>query len=323
MTATPASGAPSSLRTRFKAALATLLGLAVLGALVWYANPSRVLHALRGAEPIWIAAALGAILVSTLLGAVNSYMMAAPGPSLGFGRFLKAYWVAWAVGQILPGQVGDLLGMSLFLRKRGLSLPAAVGRLGVDKLVSLFCTFGLSIGLCFIFVEPSVHVAGMLGVGADVLLIIVYLTSRRWSKGMSSNHKLITYLVDSLTEAHRVIATRPLAVITNASLTLLKLLVIGVCYWAAFKALQAAPGSVLDVTVTANSAGLIAYVPISANGVGTVEAGGVYLFGLKGVGTPLVVATYLVLRFANLALAWLGAALILLSGLWTRKVPVA
>lgn len=323
MTAKAASAAPPSLGVRFKAALASLLGLAVLGALIWYANPSRVLHALRGAEPSWIVVTLLAILVSTVLGAFNSYMMAAPGPSLGFARFIKAYWVAWAFGQVLPGQIGDLLGMSLFLRKKGLTLPVAVGRLGVDKLVSLFCTFGLSIGLCFIFVEPLVHVAGMLGACADVALVLAYLTSRRWSKDMPSNQRLIRYLIDSLVEAHRVIATRPLTVVMNALLTLLKLFVIGVCYWATFNALQAAPGGVLGVTIAANSAGLIAYVPISANGVGTVEAGGVYLFGLLDLGAPLVIATYLVLRFANLALAWIGAALILLSGLWARNTPAS
>jgi uncharacterized membrane protein YbhN (UPF0104 family) len=85
-----------------------------------------------------------------------------------------------------------------------------------------------------------------------------------------------------------------------------------------FRALHTLPGNLFDVAVTANSAGLVAYIPISANGVGTVEAGGLYLFGLHGIAAPIVIATYLALRFANLALAWIGAALVLLSGVWHR-----
>jgi uncharacterized membrane protein YbhN (UPF0104 family) len=297
----------------------SVVGLLLLAGLIWFANPTSVLDVLRDADLGWIALALVVILMSTILGAMNSYLMAAPGPALRFRRFLCAYWVAWAFGQIVPGQVADLVGMSLFLRRRGLALPVAVGRLGVDKLISLFCTFLLSAGLVLIFSAPVARLAGLLGVGAAGALIVAYMVSTRWRGVAIVGTGLRAHLVNSMLEAHRVVATRPYAVITNALLTLVKLFAIGVCYWAVFHALRAAPGDLFEVTVTANSAGLIAYIPISANGVGTVEAGGMYLFGLHGVAAPIVVATYLVLRFANLVLAWIGAALVLLTGLWHRE----
>jgi uncharacterized membrane protein YbhN (UPF0104 family) len=301
---------------RIRAIVVSVVGLALLVSLVSFANPSRVLIALRNAQPAWIVLALAGILVSTVLGAINSYLIAEPGPALGFLGFLRAYWVAWAFAQVVPGQIGDLLGMSLFLRKRGLSLPVAVGRLGVDKLISLTCTFLLSASLMFLFVAPPARLAGLLGATAGVCLIVAYLTSRGWSKHFSANTGLRVHFVNSLVEAHRVVASRPRAIMANALLTILKLFAIGICYWAVLKALHAVPGDLFGVTVTANSAGLIAYVPISANGVGTVEAGGVYLFGLRGVAAPVVIASYLVLRFANLALAWIGAAFVLLVGPW-------
>jgi uncharacterized membrane protein YbhN (UPF0104 family) len=296
--------------------MVSVAGVGLLVGLIWFANPASVLVALRDAQPAWIVLALAVILVSTMLGAINSYLMAAPGPALGFKGFLRAYWVAWAFGQVVPGQIGDLLGMSLFLRRRGLSLPMAVGRLGVDKLISLVCTFLLSAGLMFLFVAPPARLAGLLGAAAAGALIVAYTTSRRWSGRVSVSTGLRAHFVNSLVEAHRVVATRPRAIIANALLTILKLFAIGICYWAVLKALHATPGDLFGVTVTANSAGLIAYIPISANGVGTVEVGGVYLFGLRGVAAPVVIASYLVLRFANLALAWIGAAFVLLVGVW-------
>lgn len=304
---------------QIRAALLSIMGLVLLIGLIWFVHPTRILHVLHDAESGWIVFAAAMILISTLLGAANSYLMAAPGPALGFKRFLSAYWVAWAFGQVLPGQVGDLVGMSLFLRKRGLALPTAVGRLGADKLISLFCTFLLAAGLLWVSKAPVVQLAGLLGAGAAAALLIVYIASRRWKKESNAGSGWRAHFVNSMLEAHRVMATRPGAVALNALLTLVKLFAIGVCYWVVFHALHAEPGTLFDVTVMANSAGLIAYVPISANGVGTVEAGGLYLFGLHGVAAAVVVATYLVLRSANLALAWLGAALVLLAGAWHRK----
>jgi uncharacterized membrane protein YbhN (UPF0104 family) len=314
--AAPREMHPTSRALRIRGAAVSIIGLALLAGLIWFANPTRVLDVLRSAELGWITLALIVILMSTTLGAINSYLIAAPGPGLRFKHFLCAYWVAWAFGQVVPGQVADLVGMSLFLRKRGLALPTAVGRLGVDKLVSLFCTFLLSASLALVFVAPVARLAGVLGAGAAAVLVVAYMASRRWKGAAATGNGLRAHFVNSMLEAHQVIATRPRAVIRNAALTIVKLFAIGVCYWAVFHALHAVPGNLFEVTVTANSAGLIAYVPISANGLGTVEAGGLYLFGLRGVAAPVVVATYLLLRFANLALAWAGAALVLLVRIW-------
>src|ERR1700677_172035 len=81
---------------QIRAALLSIVGLALLIGLIWFVNPTRILHVLHDAESGWIVFAAAVILISTLLGAANSYLMAAPGPALGFKRFLCAYWVAWA-----------------------------------------------------------------------------------------------------------------------------------------------------------------------------------------------------------------------------------
>lgn len=308
-----------TLAMRIRALVVSIVGLAVLVGVILFANPGQVVAKLSGAEPGLLVLALGGILASTLLGGMNSYLMAAPGSALGFKRFFSAYWVAWAFGQVVPGQVGDLVGMSLFLKRRGLALPVAVGRLGVDKLISLFCTLLLSAGLLLVVSTPLARLAGLAGAVAAAALIMAYAMSTRWKGTITSGHGLRAHLVSSMLEAHRVVATRPRAVLANIFLSFVKLFVVGGCYWAVLHALHSAPGNLFDITVMANSAGLIAYIPISANGVGTVEAGGLYLFGLRGVSAATVVATYLVLRFANLALAWVGAALVLLAGLWRRQ----
>ena len=308
-------------RARIRAALLSVTGLALLIVLLWFAGLGRVLAVLRGADPALIGVALFVIVIATLIGAINSYLVAAADIGVRFLPYLGVYWLTWALGQVVPGQVGDLIGMSLFLRRRGLALPTAVGRLGVDKLVSLFCTLALSAGLIGIFEAPLPRVAGFLGACIAALLLVAFLFALRWPAIGSSGNGWRAQLMRALHEAHRVATMRPHIVLLDGLLTIVKLLVIGVCYWVVLRALHSNTNGLVDVTIMANSAGLIAYVPLSANGIGTVETGSLYLFGLRGVSAPVVLATYLILRFANLLLAWVGAIFVLTLSRWRKRAP--
>jgi uncharacterized membrane protein YbhN (UPF0104 family) len=62
-----------------------------------------------------------------------------------------------------------------------------------------------------------------------------------------------------------------------------------------------------SITIISQTAGLIAYVPISFNGLGTVEVSAIALFGAAGVEAAAVVSTYVALRLITMAVAWLPA----------------
>jgi hypothetical protein len=79
---------PTSRALRIRGAALSITGLALLAGLVWFANPTRVLDVLCSADLGWITLALIVILMSTTLGAINSYLIAAPGPGLRFKHFL-------------------------------------------------------------------------------------------------------------------------------------------------------------------------------------------------------------------------------------------
>jgi uncharacterized membrane protein YbhN (UPF0104 family) len=308
-------------RAGIRAALFSGMGLILLIGLLWFAGLEHVLAVLRGADPALIGVAVFLIVIATLLGAINSYMVAAADTGVRFLPYLGVYWLTWALGQVVPGQVGDLIGMGVFLRRRGLALPTAVGRLGVDKLISLFCTLALSAGLIAIFDAPLPRIAGFLGAGIAALLLIAFLFALRWPAIGSYGDGWRAQLMSGLREAHRVATTRPHIVLLDGLLTIFMLLAIGICYWVVLRALHSNTNGLVDVTIMANSAGLIAYVPLSANGIGTVETGSLYLFGLRGVSAPLVLATYLILRFANLLLAWGGAIFVLTLSRCRRPTP--
>ncbi len=301
-----------SRRIWLKTAALSIVGFTLLCIVIVWADPARVAATLRTAEPMWLGLAIAALVAATVIGAANSFLMTVHNAELKFSSFLAAYWCSWALGQLIPGQVGDLIGISLYLRRRGIALPSAVGRLGVDKLISLFALLLLAGGLLLVYEATAPRLAGALALGAAFAMLLAYGVSLRWNVATNSDAGFVGKMMRVLGEAHAVMKNRPAIVVVNLCLTVIKLSLIGICYWATFCAFGASLANLRDVAITANSAGLVAYVPISANGLGTVEATALYLFGLLGVAAPVVIATYLTLRVASLVLALGGAAIILL-----------
>jgi uncharacterized protein (TIRG00374 family) len=109
----------------------------------------------------------------------------------------------------------------------------------------------------------------------------------------------------------------PSRVRMNTLGTLTKLAITALSHWLAFRAVGAdvSYGVVFTVAVLA---GLVAYVPIAFNGLGTVEFAAVTLYGINNVPAHQVLATYLILRTGNIFLAMLG---LLLSRLLAPNPP--
>ena len=102
----------------------------------------------------------------------------------------------------------------------------------------------------------------------------------------------------------------------NAALTVIKTMVSGLAYWAVLRSIASDAPAFATTTVISQSAGLVAYLPISFNGIGTVEVSAVAMFHLVGLGSAVVLSTYLILRATTLIVAWLPTAW------WTWRTPV-
>jgi uncharacterized membrane protein YbhN (UPF0104 family) len=100
-------------------------------------------------------------------------------------------------------------------------------------------------------------------------------------------------------------------VVANAIITWVKILFSGLAYWVIFRALLEQAPSLLTTTVVTQSAGLVAYVPVSFNGLGTVEISAITLFKTIGVDGAVILSAYLILRIVTMLCAWLPAAVTL------------
>ena len=311
----------SVLKRRWRVIL-TLCGFGLLAGMIAWAGPVALWDRLRMIDPACLAGTIAAIVAGTLLSAINSYLICGASQVMGLGEYVYAFWVAWAIGLVVPGQIGDMLTLNQVLRRRGMPLSHSVARTTVDKVVSLLCALMVA---SQIFRLGHASVLRSLSAGAIMLLagMAAFAALSLWALHrmgrMESKNRWVVGAIATAAEVVRIVITRPRLLVVNLVLSLLKVGLTGISYWLVIRGLSAAVPPLQNVTIAAISSGLVAYLPLSANGIGTVEVAGAGLFGELGIGLDVVLSMYLVLRLVNILLAWVPAVFVLPDLLRTRK----
>jgi uncharacterized membrane protein YbhN (UPF0104 family) len=294
-------------------ALRIAASLLLLALLVAWVDPAALARQVARLQPAgWLAAA-AAITLATLLGALNLHLLLRQHSGHPLREFLPVYWTAWAVGLVAPGQVGDLATVSALLQRHGIDWRGTLGRSLVDKVVSLLVMLAFTAWAALALgrgLSLSVDArALLLGLAAVATLAGLAALLLRGARGRALAQHLAEVGASFLDTVRR----QPGLVALNAGLTVVKVALVGTAYWLVFRAFGQTEVALVDAVAVSTAAGLLAYLPISLNGIGPVEAAGVVLFGMLGVTAGTVVATYLVLRATVLLLAWIPAAVFLLA----------
>lgn len=286
---------------------------ALLAALILWIDPARVADALAGLSLPWLLVAAACVVGSTLLGAVNALLLLGRCGEIGWRAFLPIYWSAWAMGLVVPGQVGDVAAVAALLRHHRFEWHAALGRSLLDKLISFAVIAAFAGAGLASFAGRRLELDAVGALVALVPVAAIVLAARPlWRVTARVAPRLAALLARTAGELAATAREHPRRVGLNIVLTVAKVAVLGLSYWAMFRALGqelAAPA----VIALAMASALVAYLPVSFNGLGTVELAGVVLFGALGVGEAAVLAAYLCLRAVVLAVAWLPASIWLLA----------
>jgi uncharacterized membrane protein YbhN (UPF0104 family) len=291
-------------------------GLLVLVTLIVYLTPRAVLAQLKAVEPVWLLAAAAAILVSTLIGSYALFLLISRDRALHYGRFLGAYWMSWGVGLVVPGQVGDVATLTVLMQRRGLQWPTSLGRMLLDKLISLvvlgsFAVWRLAAWLPALSVTP-VQVAAV-SAGFCLIGLAAWLVFRHARRGDQYGGLLPQAVRSTATEIARSALQHPGRTTANLALTVLKFGFIVLAYWFVFRAMGQDQLEYLRTLPLVAISALVAYIPVSFNGLGTVEFAGIALFGSAGIAKAAVLSAYLLLRVMVLTIAWLPVSVALLT----------
>jgi uncharacterized membrane protein YbhN (UPF0104 family) len=283
-----------------------IVGLGILAGGLYWVGVDTVLAALARLSPGAIGAAVTAVVASTLLGAWNCYRIAELQTTLSFRSFLPVFWRSWAVGITLPGQVGDLVTTVWQLKGRSIDLGFVAGRLIADKGITLMLVLMLLslLPVALGAPRPLTSAVILVGIAAGITPLLALLVWCRRHPDVLARYRVgkrVLAVVDATAVPMRL-------VIGNTLVTCAKLVASGCAYYAVLNAVAPQAPGLGEITVISQTAGLVAYVPISFNGMGTVELSAVALFGAAGVEASAVMSTYVALRLLTMATAWLPTA---------------
>lgn len=293
----------------------TLMGIVLLAGLILVAGPAVVVERLININIGTFMCVAGLLVITTLLGALNVYLLMGHDINTPFRGFVPLYWLGWAVGLVFPGQVGDVAMLAWVLKRKGVRVSLTIGNSLLDKLISLaviacFAIVGLALSMKHIIFESWIFI------GVIFCFFIIWLVGirgdfvNRWP--WFASNQLFMGVVFALHQARTTAINNLGLVIANLCLTIVKVVLTGTTYWLVFAGLGETGQPLLTITSVAMAAGIVSYLPLSLNGVGTVEVTGVLLFGMLGITATAVVAAYLTLRLTVLAVAWLPASIWLL-----------
>lgn len=235
-----------------------------------------------------------------------------------FARFLSFYWFSWALGLVVPGQVGDVASLTYLMKRTGLDWTKIIGRALLDKLISFAIVIALA-GIALLRFSANLSVdkgtflsaAAIVVAVAIVAVLVAVALFTKTKRGNEIRARFLEGAIDVMTFAR----AHPGLVAINLLGTTIKILMIGTAYWYVFMAGGATNPPWLDIVLLVTVSSLVAYIPVSFNGLGTVEITGILLFSLLGLGEELVLSSYLVLRATVMLIAWMPSLLILaLSG---------
>lgn len=268
-----------------------VLGLSLLVGLVAWVGPEAILERLQGLRPGPTAAAA---LLLAAGGAVTGLRQHLFFPDLGRARFLRWTWSSWAFGMAMPGQVGEVASLTVFLTRAGVPTSRAVGLLLADRLLAavVMGTLG-ALGLARVMPAPLLAAGVGLAVLGGALLVAL--------------RKRLPFL-----EPLRETLARPGLVPVHLATTLGRQALWVTAWWLTFPQLGASvPWS--DVLLLTCAAGLAGQLPVGT-GLGTVEAAAVLLYAPLGVPAGTVVAAYGVVRLLALLVAWVPIPVLLRVG---------
>jgi uncharacterized membrane protein YbhN (UPF0104 family) len=280
-----------------------LLAFVLFTALIYSAGPETLMDLFFKIQPAWALTAVVLSYSMYLIGSLNVWILLRSLDPFPLGRFVRIYMTSWAVGLLLPGQLGDA-SQVVFLKRQGVQMARSGAAYALDKGLSLFLFIIIAaVGATHYLISISGVLWALIPV--SILTVVgISLAVRLWKKPESGILARIHEGLSSFFHHLWSFRNRWPIVLENFTITVIRWVLQTLCFWAAFRAFGAPISLFAAATIPVIST-LVGYIPISVAGIGTVELSAVLLFEMEGIAKAQVLAAYLMLRLALYLLAGL------------------
>ncbi len=295
-----------------------LVGFSILLFCIYRIGFNDIFQSLLGARPHFIIFVFAVLSCWVALGALNIKIMLKPLVTPLYLAVFRFYCKANMLALVTPGQIGDTILIGFF---KQLSVPLVQGAaiFSIDKLITLFWYIVLS-SYGIYLLEDSLwqlnlpaseqFISGAKFIFFCIALVscafLIYLKQKFISQERINNW--IRLLKEYLSKGKQ-------AVFLNWCTTLIRTIFLGGAYWLMIKSYGPSL-PFLPTLCFSIMGGMVAYIPISFNGLGTVEASHIFLFSTIGIEPAPILAATVSLRLMMIVTLSLG---ILLSKYLSEK----
>lgn len=302
--------AAPSLRRKAFTMLQVALAVVIIVVCARAVGARTILELLRSANPGWIGVAFLFAAFTVWLGAEKLALLAAPPASdLPAATARRLYLKAWTLDQFIPGGWGSV-SLIYFLKREGMSLKAAAAMFALDKTATIFLELLLAGVGVWILHERVHYTPPAFGPAFGAIALAVFIAT-----GLAV-YAFFSTFVRALLFARDAVMIRSRILPRYAVVLVLRAFIQGIAFWAAFRGLGDEIPYLVIVPLV-HLSGLAGYLPISFQGIGTVETAAVFTFCTLGTTGASVVAAFLIVR----ASYYLLAALFLAAEPLRRSVP--
>lgn len=268
-------------------------GIAVLAAgfLVWYVGPVQLAATLRGTNPVWLLAYIGAFFLVPVLYGVQLYgALSLAGHSVPAPLVVAAAMQSWSVGTFTPIRAGDL-SLAYFLRGR-VAEGDAIAAVSIDKLISLATLALLALASAAAISLPFVEVlviGAAVTLASTVAILAIVLVEGSHTPVSRVARRWLGVRAESAWTRMRAYAGSPRVLAWCLVMTSVRWLFICGSNVLVFRAVSQSPDFPHVVAATAVGR-IISLVPVSIGGVGIKEPVQILIYGATGVPPEAVLA---------------------------------
>lgn len=251
-----------------------------------------------------------------ILGCLSFANLSKAVSNLPFFKIIRIYLWGIIVGMFSFGVVGELYTIPL-LHKNGLPLSHAISLSVIDKFLSLFIYVLCTLGAFLLFWKKySIYALAVFLFVVTITLMFFYIKKLRKIIKVSIFDKYIPGTTETFQTFLNFFLYHKKNVIIKLILSSMRVFVSGVIIWYGIIVLGGKNDFIAVLFIT-TAAHLIAFIPISLNGLGIFEFSSTYALFLLGFSKNNVIISVLLAR----VLLWsLGFILfILLSFFWKNR----
>lgn len=267
-----------------------LLGFLIFILIFTFVDVLTVIDLLWSASPCYVSLGVIFIITSIFLAGANLYLFFCPRLNMRFFDFMKKYWFSWAVGLLMPGQVGEVASLTCILcRSKNIDIKSCSSILLIDKLITLmvmiFFALATTIQLKQFEARGIVYIIFFIFSTLIFIFLLCYFFKKSRLVTVFFFNKIFFYL-----------KVHPKLILQNIFLTFVKVVLVGFSYYFMLLSIGKVDVSVVIIISLVMTSSLIAYFPLSINGLGSVELTSITLFSYVGISSSHILAMYALTR---------------------------